>query len=81
MDIKVVGKENCVFCERAKKLLTIRKKEFEYFDVADEGFDFTKFREDHGAMGARTFPVVVIDGEYIGGFTELFGVLNEQSNS
>lgn len=62
------SKENCPFCTQAKSLLALKGIEFEERNVQG---DWTK--EDLLAVvpDARTLPQIFIDGEYIGGFTEL----------
>ena len=48
---------SCPYCTKAKKLLTFKGIEYE---------EMSGFHPDH-----PTVPYIVIDGEVIGGFTEL----------
>jgi glutaredoxin 3 len=59
----------CGYCVRAKALLD--SKEIEYEEIVLE--DDQSFRQLlHELTGGLTVPQIVIDGEPIGGFTELW---------
>lgn len=62
--IFIIGKENCNYCKRAKDLLTRVNLPFEYKDV-------TEIEIEDIPVGAKTFPVVFINDEWIGGFDQL----------
>lgn len=64
----VWSKNNCPFCDQAKKLLEIKGIEFEERNI-NNGYD----REDLLAAvpHARTLPQIFIDDRHVGGFTEL----------
>ena len=70
----------CPFCMRAKALLKDKGVDFEEIDVM---FDPAKRAEMAARSGGgRTVPQILIDGELIGGFDELYdldreGRLNE----
>lgn len=68
MKAVVWSKYNCPFCEQAKGLLNLQGIEFEERKIGD-GYT----REDllEAVPTARTVPQIFIDGELIGGFTEL----------
>ena len=68
MKIAVWSKPACVYCDMAKRVLD--QKGLEYTAVM-LGEEFT--REDVVAKfpNARTFPIIEIDNEYIGGYNEL----------
>ena len=67
--VTVYSTARCAFCDRAKAML-------EKWDI---DFDEVRIDRDSAAMkefarvtnGARTVPQIVIDGNPIGGFTEL----------
>lgn len=69
MDITIYSTHTCPICDKAKNALT------------RWGFEFTvkQVDEDRSALaemskiteGARTVPQIVIDGKWIGGFSEL----------
>ena len=66
--IEIWSKPNCVFCDKAEMLCKMKSLEFKKY-MLDEDFtaeDFFKLFPD-----ARTFPQITMDGNYIGGFTEL----------
>lgn len=66
--VEIWGKDNCPYCDKAKALAertghdVIYKKLGQHFEM---GFIAEEFPE------ARTFPQITMDGNYIGGFTEL----------
>lgn len=66
---------NCSFCEQAKKLLTINGYEYEERNLASG--KWTKEQLLEVAPNARTVPQIFIDGNLIGGFTELRQYLQE----
>lgn len=67
MQIKIYGKENCPWCDKAKEFLDLAKIEYQYIDINEPGaFDFvTK------TLGAKTVPAILINEEFIGGYTQL----------
>ncbi len=71
--ITIYGKDNCAYCNMAKSLCEVKKKDFKYLqldvDYTQEEF-FGKFPT------ARTFPQITIDGESIGGFMELKEIID-----
>jgi glutaredoxin 3 len=68
MLIEIYSKPNCQYCLYARNLLIALNREFVQYKL-DEDFSrdelIQKFPE------AKTFPVVVIDGNYVGGYTQL----------
>jgi glutaredoxin len=64
----VWSKHHCPYCDQAKALLTQKGIEFEERKVGD-GYT----REDllEAVPNARTVPQIFLDGNLIGGFTEL----------
>jgi len=69
MKVEIYGKDKCVFCRKAKKLCEDRELDFEYFSL---GTDVTKEDIQNRVGDFKTYPQVIVDGEPIGGFTELF---------
>ena len=66
--IEIWSKPNCEFCDKAEMLCKMKSLEYKKYmlDVDYTREDFVnKFPE------ARTFPQITMDGNYIGGFTEL----------
>jgi glutaredoxin 3 len=61
----------CPFCQRAKALLTKKKANFTEIDVDDRP-DLRSWLVS--ASGQRTVPQVFINGQPVGGFTDLEGL-------
>jgi len=71
MTIIVYSKNNCVFCTKAKTLLSNLGLEYEEKSLEkDFGSDPSKLIEDIG-KNVRTMPQIKIDGELIGGYNQL----------
>jgi glutaredoxin len=68
MKAVVWSNSNCPYCEQAKALLKQRGIEFEEKKI---GNGFTKEDLLEAVPTARTVPQIFLDGELIGGFTEL----------
>lgn len=68
MKAVVWSKYNCQFCDQAKSLLKQYEIDFEERKIGD-GYTKEELLED--VPNARTLPQIFIDGELIGGFTEL----------
>ena len=66
--IKIWGKPQCPFCDRAKSLCEQKGYEYEYFQL---DVDFTREELFEKFPTARTFPQITAHDEYVGGFTEL----------
>jgi glutaredoxin 3 len=67
-DVTVYTTEPCAFCARAKGLLKARGVEFEEINLSRDPAGRTELARKTGMM---SFPQVIIDGELIGGFTEV----------
>ncbi len=70
----VWSKYHCPYCDQAKALLTSRGIEFEEKKIGD---GYTKEELLEAVPNARTVPQIFLDGELIGGFTELRTKLTE----
>jgi glutaredoxin 3 len=68
MKAVVWSKDQCPFCDQAKALLKQRGIEFEEKKV---GHGYTREQLLEAVPTARTVPQIFLDGELIGGFTEL----------
>ncbi len=64
----VWSKYNCPYCDQAKALLTQKGIEIEERKIGD---GFTKEDLLDAVPTARTVPQIFLDGNLIGGFTEL----------
>ncbi len=62
----------CPFCIKAKKLLNEKEIEFEDHDItADEVEQRKKLGEMIDSQGRTTVPQIFINGNHIGGYSEL----------
>ena len=66
--IEIFGKPSCPFCDKAKALCTREGLSYTYKQL---GEDFTREELLLLFPTAKTFPQIRMDGEIIGGFTEL----------
>ena len=66
--IEIWSKPNCVFCDKAVMLCQMKSLEFKKYML---DVDYTREDFVNKFPDARTFPQITMDGEYIGGFTEL----------
>jgi glutaredoxin len=64
----VWSKDHCPYCVQAKQLLTIKGIEYEEKKI---GEGYTKEDLLEAVPEARSVPQIFLDGELIGGFTEL----------
>jgi len=71
--IEIWGKEQCPYCDMAKALCEQQKMDYEYKLLY---FDFTREEMLEKFPGARTFPQIIVDGNKIGGYTELKELTN-----
>ncbi|HEU4658843.1 MAG TPA: glutaredoxin domain-containing protein [Capillimicrobium sp.] len=66
--VTVYTTQPCGYCSQAKALLAKRGIAYEEINLAKDPAGRAALAEKTGMM---TFPQIVIDGEVIGGFTEL----------
>ena len=66
--IEIYGKPMCPYCDKAKALCEQNGYEYTYKQL---DVDFTREELFEQFPTARTFPQITMDGNYIGGFTEL----------
>ena len=64
----VWSKHNCPYCDQAKALLTQRGIKYEERKIGD---GYTREELLEAVPNARTVPQIIINGNMIGGFTEL----------
>jgi glutaredoxin 3 len=77
MIIEIYSKENCPYCVQAETLCKQNATLIDYKKfMLDE--DFTREELFEKFPTARTFPQIVVDGESIGGFTELKELVNSR---
>jgi len=66
--IEIYGKTNCTYCNMAKQLCESKGLDIVYKSL-DDDYKQDEFFEKFPT--ARTFPQITMDGNAIGGFTEL----------
>ena len=71
----IYSKPSCSYCLQAKQLLEAKQLPFVYKQL---GVDYTLQELWEVSPNARAFPVILKDGELIGGFTNLCEYLNQQ---
>ena len=69
MDAKVYSTSTCTWCDRVIKNLTDSGIEVEKIDISGDKKLFKQMSEDVGKK-VSTVPQVIVDDEYIGGYTE-----------
>lgn len=70
MKIEVYGKENCPYCVRAKEWLAERNLSYTYTDVL-KNLSVAELIALKEKYNMNTVPIVVINNELIGGYSEL----------
>ena len=68
------SKYDCPYCDQAKALLTSKGIQFEEKKIGD---GYTKEELLEAVPTARSVPQIFLDGELVGGFTELKQKLTE----
>lgn len=68
-DIKIYTTNYCGFCHQAKALLD--RLNLPYEEISLDGKPELRQRLSEENHGYRTVPMIFIDGEFIGGYTEL----------
>lgn len=76
MNAIVWSKYHCPYCDQAKALLKQKGYTFEERKIGD---GYTKEELLEAVPTARTVPQIIINGELIGGFTELKKFFEEQN--
>ena len=66
MEVKIYSKDNCIFCTKAKAVLSSHNPQVL---MLDEDYSRDQFFEI--CPTANTFPQIIINGEKIGGYHEL----------
>ena len=76
MKAVIWSKYHCPYCDQAKALLTSKGIVFEEKKIGD---GYTKEELLEAVPNARTVPQIFLDGELVGGFTELKQKLTESN--
>ena len=75
MKATVYGTPRCSWCDRVTKMLDENEIEVEKIDVSESKENLKSMKEAAGKT-ATTVPQVVIDGKYVGGYTEVERFIN-----
>ena len=79
MNVTVYTKKDCPYCTKAKMLLTTKGIAYSELKLNE---DFARETLLEMYPSAKTFPVIVIDGFNIGGYSELHNkLLSEETNN
>ena len=62
------SKDNCPYCDQAKRLLTMKKINFEERNINK---DWSREQLLEAVPTARTLPQIFLDDKLVGGYTEL----------
>jgi glutaredoxin len=66
--IKIYGKTNCPWCDRAKSLVSRYGFQYEYFDIGRKQY-YDELKES--VPDLKTVPQIFWNERYIGGYNEL----------
>ena len=66
--IRLYGREDCIWCKKAKELLEVRNIPFRYY-IIDKDVSRSWLLEEFPYL--KTVPIVIKDGLLIGGYEEL----------
>ena len=75
--IVVYSKDQCIFCDKAINLLKVNAKEHIVYKL---GKDFDRDTILEMFPDARSFPIITLDKEFIGGYNELENLLKEEKH-
>jgi glutaredoxin 3 len=75
--VEMYSKDGCGYCMAAARLMMQKGIQF---TVQELNVHFTREMLLEKFPDARTFPVIVVDGMYIGGYNELSEELNKGSS-
>jgi len=72
--VLIYTRNNCVWCDRAKNLLTINNLEYEEVDLSDDVLRENFYKKFNNSI--KTMPQIFIDDNRIGGFEALVDYLD-----
>jgi glutaredoxin len=72
--ITIYGKDGCSYCERAKALCRSQGLAYEYLTM---GADYSREQLFETFPNAKTVPQIIINGNKIGGYSELLNYIEE----
>jgi glutaredoxin 1 len=75
MKATVYGTPRCSWCDRVSKMLDENEIEVEKIDVSESKENF-KLMKNVAGKTTTTVPQVIIDGKFVGGYTEVERFIN-----
>jgi len=75
MKATVYGTPRCSWCDRVSKMLGENEIEVEKIDVSESKENF-KLMKNVAGKTTTTVPQVIIDGKFVGGYTEVERFIN-----
>ena len=76
--VDVYTKDDCAYCMMTKTALAKHAVQFNEYKLHR---DFSKEHIQEKFPGAKSFPIIVVDGFFIGGYNQLSSYLEEQTRS
>jgi glutaredoxin 3 len=73
-EVKIYTKDPCPFCVRAINLLNELNVPFEEIDLTNREDEIQRIKNE---TGWRTVPIIMVDGQLIGGYTDLKALVDE----
>ena len=71
-EIRIVSKENCKFCDKAKDFLNNLDLPFATVLLDPNEEDYSILRDYYfNKYNVKSFPIITINGKLIGGYTDL----------
>ncbi len=78
ISIKMYGKDDCSYCFKAATALKMNNLDYEYIDIEKDPQAKQYVKDEWTAKGkSPTVPLIEINGEHAGGYTELVAFLAE----
>ena len=74
MNHVVYSRDNCIYCDKAKELLTSQGFKFEEKNVYEHKEEFKSLFPD-----AKTVPQIIFNGKHVGGYNELVEEFDNQN--
>tara|TARA_B110001454_G_scaffold49951_1_gene49062 strand:- start:116 stop:361 length:246 start_codon:yes stop_codon:yes gene_type:complete len=72
----VFGTTKCVWCDRVSVMLKDAKIEVDKIDISESKDNLKQMKAHVGKTKMNTVPQVVIDNQFIGGYTEVERFIN-----
>ncbi len=66
--VKMYKKNPCPFCDRAEAFMKAKGIEYDVVDLTDQPEEIDRIKNE---TGWRTVPIILINGQLIGGYTDM----------